>query len=87
MERSVKLRAHVYNMGPSRYLVQGALSVMKKFPKSIDVWRTGHIHSHSNDSNLFQDKRHRLRGGDITKANIQTSGGDLSLEALGQAIS
>jgi len=72
-------------MGPD-YLGQGTITVIEKFPKSVGVWCTGHIHGHSNNSDRFQDGRGGFRGGDIVKANIQTSGGDLPFETIGQAV-
>ena len=81
-----KYCTHGSNMGPDSYLGQGAITVTENFPKSIGVWCTRHIHGHSNNSDRFRDGRHGFRDGNITKANIQTSGGDLPLKTVGQAI-
>ena len=69
------------------YQGQGAISVLEELPKCLDVRRTRHIYGHSDDSDRFQGRGHGFRGGDITKANIQASSGELSLETNGQAIS
>lgn len=83
--RLVKLRTHKH--GANSYRGQGATSIMNELPKTVDIRRTRHIDGHSNDGDRFQDGRRGFGGGDIAKANIQTSGGYLSLEVFGQTIS
>lgn len=52
------------DLGSDPYLRQGALSIMKKLPESFDIRCTGHVHSHSNDSNRFHDRRDMFGDGD-----------------------
>ena len=89
LESSREDQSSLGHMGtlPDSHLGQSTISVTEELPKSVDVRCAGHIDGHSNNSDRFQDREGEFGDGDITKGNIQTSGGDLSLEEIGQAIS